>query len=68
MNIHIHKRKEQAVYPKFMKINDVNVCVWVCVYGGKGASPLSIYFAQSTRQVYCMNKCPLMISLEVFKT
>lgn len=54
MNIHIHKRKEQAVYPKFMKINDVGVCVWVCVYGGKGASPLSIYFAQSTRQVQAL--------------
>lgn len=27
------------------------VCVFGCVYGGKGASPLSIYFAQSTRQV-----------------
>lgn len=50
MNIHIHKRKEQAVYPKFMKINDVDVCV----YGGKGASPLSIYFAQSTRQVQAL--------------
>lgn len=54
MNIHIHKRKEQAVYPKFMKINDVDVCVWVCAYGGKGASPLSIYFAQSTRQVQAL--------------